>query len=280
MSVTVQDVTYLRDGELELQASVYTPAGSGPFPCLLDVHGGAWVRADRHSNQTLDTALAEAGFLVVAVDFRQPPAHPYPAFAIDVNFAVRWLKSHAVALGGDPTRVAILGASSGGHIALLTAVRPFDAELASRPETGADAAVPCVVACWAISDPSARYAFAQQTGNARLVASHEATFVPFTRMEEANPRLIVERGDAQRLPPVLILQGTADNNVTPAIQAGFQRTYQAAGGQCEVAIFEGQAHGFGNEGAEGTRLAVERIVPFLEQHIGSAVSAAGARGGS
>jgi acetyl esterase/lipase len=221
---------------------------------------------------------------VVAVDFRQPPTHPYPAFAIDVNFAVRWLKSHAGDLGGDPRRVAALGSSSGGHIALLTSVRPFDPELASRTDASVggsvDATLPCVVACWAISDPSARYAFAQQTGNTRLVEAHEATFVPFTRMAEANPRLIVERGAAQRLPPVLILQGTADNNVTPEIQAAFQQTYQAAGGQCELAIFEGLPHGFGNDNGDGTRAAVERIVPFLERYVGAGVSAAaGSRGG-
>lgn len=266
----IRDVTYLSTPNLNLEARLYIPDGECPFPCLLDVHGGAWVNGDRFNNTELDTALAEVGFLVAAVDFRQPPAFPYPAAVADVHAALRWLKTHAQDFGGDPQQVAALGASSGAQILLLVALRPFDPLYAawSFPELGsADATVPCVVACWAISDPSARYTMAQEQAIERLVSAHQANFAPIERMEEGNPRLVVERGEAQHLPDVLILQGTADANVTVAIQQGFRDTYQAAGGSCEVAVFPGLPHSFGSDGADGMRQAVACIQPFLERYL-------------
>jgi acetyl esterase/lipase len=237
---------------------------------VLDVHGGAWVRGNRHSDQVLDRALAEAGFLVVAVDFRQPPRHIFPASSVDVHAAIRWLKTRAAELGGIPGRVAALGSSSGAQVALLVGLRPFDKELAAYtdPSLGnTDASLACVLACWPIVDPTARYAFAKATGRDDLVANHHQTFVPFERMDEGNPRLVVERGEAQQLPPVLILQGTNDRNVTPEIQEGFRATYAAAGGTCELAIFPDLVHGFGNHGGDDTHLAVQRIVPFLNRYL-------------
>src|SRR5919206_4165647 len=129
MTVAVSDLSYLRAGDKVLEARVYTPDGSGPFPCVLDVHGGAWVRGDRFNDAPLDTALAERGYLVVAVDFRQPPAHPYPAFVADVNAAIRWLKTHAAELGGSGERIAALGSSSGGDVGLMGRPRPLDPPL-------------------------------------------------------------------------------------------------------------------------------------------------------
>jgi acetyl esterase/lipase len=273
----VHDVTYLKSGDLALQARVYRPDGDGPFPTLLDVHGGAWVHGTRLNDVVLDSAIANAGFLVVAVDFRQPPEHPFPAPSVDVHFAVRWLKLHAQELGGNSDRIAALGSSSGGQVAGLVGLRPFDPMLAEWPLDGVDATLACLIGCWPILDPSARYAFAQQTGRSDLLEAHQATFVPLSRMDEANPRMVVERGEAQRLPPVLILQGSTDRNVTPSIQARFKSAYESAGGECDLAIFEGLPHGFGSDAAEGTHQALARIIPFLQEHLAATRAAGVAR---
>src|SRR5262249_39583439 len=75
-----------------LMARIYQPKGPGPFPTVLDLHGGAWNRKDRFAEEPMDRALASSGLLVVAVDLTVAPEAPYPACVQDANFAVRWLK--------------------------------------------------------------------------------------------------------------------------------------------------------------------------------------------
>ena len=127
--VDVEDVEYLRHGDKPLLARVYQPKGAGPFPIVIDLHGGAWNNKDRMSDEGTDRPLAESGVVVAALDFRMPPQARYPASLQDVNFAVRWFKLHAKEFNADPKRVGILGVSSGGHQAMLTALRPRDGKI-------------------------------------------------------------------------------------------------------------------------------------------------------
>ncbi len=90
------------DGEWPLR--LYRPQGTGPFPTLLDVHGGAWSSGSYLNNESVDRALAATGIVVAAIEFRQAPQHTYPAQVADVNFGTRWLNT----LGrrcGDARRV-------------------------------------------------------------------------------------------------------------------------------------------------------------------------------
>ena len=112
-----------------LMARIYQPKGAGPFPAVLDLHGGAWNAKDRHAEEPMDRALAASGLLVVAIDMTLAPESPYPACVQDANYAVRWLKSNAASWNGDPSRIGVYGSSSGGHVAELLAMRPRDAAL-------------------------------------------------------------------------------------------------------------------------------------------------------
>ena len=76
----------------QLMARVYRPRGAGPFPVVLDLHGGAWNNKDRLAEQPMNRALAESGVLVVAIDLTLAPEAPYPASVQDANYGVRWLK--------------------------------------------------------------------------------------------------------------------------------------------------------------------------------------------
>ena len=75
-----------------LKARVYRPNGPGPFPTVLDLHGGAWNAKDRTAEEPMDRALAESGLLVVAIDMTNGPEAPYPTSVQDANYGVRWLK--------------------------------------------------------------------------------------------------------------------------------------------------------------------------------------------
>ena len=129
--VEVQDVEYQKiDGKSWL-ARVYQPKGSGPFPAMIDVHGGAWNNGDRTNNTQMDEALAARGIVVAALDFRQPPEAGYPASIADVNLGTRWLKAHADEFGGTGA-VGAIGVSSGGHQVVLSGLRTRLPELHAR----------------------------------------------------------------------------------------------------------------------------------------------------
>jgi acetyl esterase len=86
--VDERDVEYQRQAGKAWLARVYQPKGAGPFPTIVDVHGGAWHNGDRTNNTGVDRALAAKGIVVAALDFRQPPEAGYPASICDVNLAI------------------------------------------------------------------------------------------------------------------------------------------------------------------------------------------------
>ena len=125
-------------------AKVYQPKAPGPFPAVLDLHGGAWNNKDRSAEVPMDRALASSGLLVVAVDMTVAPEAPYPACVQDANWSVRWLKVNAARWNGDASRVGIYGSSSGGHVAELLAMRPNDPRYNAIPladAAGVDATI-------------------------------------------------------------------------------------------------------------------------------------------
>jgi acetyl esterase/lipase len=245
--VIAEDLEYGRVGDTPLLARLYRPRGITGFPAIVDVHGGAWVTNDRLQNAAMDQVIAAAGTAVLALDFRMAPASPYPASIADINLGIRWLKANVARLGGDPRRVGGLGTSSGGHQLWLNVLRPRDPRYAVLKLAGADdvdASLGFVVVCWPISDPVARYAMARETGNERLVKNHDAFFLTEAAMAEANPQTILESGEARNLPPALLIQGTADANVTPDMADRFVAAYAKAGGRIALRKFEGQPHTF------------------------------------
>jgi acetyl esterase/lipase len=239
-----EDVEYRRIGGQNLLARLYRPAGSGPFPAVVSIHGGAWTNGDRLQNEAIDRALAAAGAVVMDLDFRMPPDFRYPASVSDINHGIRWLKSHADTLQTRADWVGALGTSSGAHQMLLNLLDPDNPVYAATEIGGVDAKLGFAVACWPIADPVARYRMAQERKNARLVAAHDAFFSSEQIMAEANPQTIIERTSGLVLPPLLVLQGTNDDNVTPDMADCFVAAYQRAGGHAVLKTFQDQPHTF------------------------------------
>jgi acetyl esterase/lipase len=245
--IIAEDIEFGKVGDTPLLARLYRPRGITGFACMVDVHGGAWVANDRLQNVATDQAIAASGTAVLALDFRLAPASPYPASVADINLGIRWLKANIARFGGDASRVGGLGTSSGGHQLWLNVLRPRDVRYAAMKLAGAedvDASLGFVVVCWPISDPVARYDMARETGNERLVRNHDAFFLTEAAMAEANPQTILESGEARNLPPALLIQGTADANVTPDMADRFVAAYTKAGGRITLRKFDGQPHTF------------------------------------
>src|SRR6266478_7756710 len=220
-----------------LMARIYQPQGGGPFPTLLDLHGGAWNNQDRTANAPMDESLARSGILVVAIDLRLAPEAPYPASVQDANYGIRWLKAKAREWKGDPATVGALGSSSGGHVVELCAMRPHDPRYNALPLPEApnlDATVTYVATRSPVTDPFARYQQAERMKRAEMIQNTKIYFNPWETIYDGNPQMILDRGETVSLPPLLIMQGELDDNVLPAIQEKFTVSYRPAGGECQL----------------------------------------------
>ena len=261
--ITVHESEY----QSGLAVRIYQPAGAGPFPGLVDVHGGVWTNGDRTANEVMDWALAESGIVVAAVDFRQSPDHPYPAQVADVNLATRWLKAHAVEFNADPDTVGGIAGSSGGHTVLLSAMRPNHPAYSyiDLPGSDADATMKYLLLGWPIVDPYARYRFVQETGNDRIIGLSEAYFRTTDAMKEGSPGQILQRGEEAVLPPTLIVQGTADNNLPVPVTERFAVDYRKAGGDLELEMFPDMPHLFGNTPGPDSDRAIALMKKFASR---------------
>lgn len=277
--VVVEEVEYLNQDGHVLLATVYRPAGSGPFPMVLEVHGGAWCRGSRSDEHTMNLALAAEGVVVAALDFRMPPDGTYPASLVDINFALRWFKSTAPRWHTQPALIGIMGVSSGGHQAVLAAMRAHDGRYSAMdlPDgLHADASAAFVVACWPVIDPLGRYRYAktmQRSGNPypdaldRVIPDHEKYWLNEDAMGEGSPALALERGEVLELPPMLCIQGDADI-VHPRDHLNyFVAAYKAAGGDVSLRLYADHAEGFITKKptAAASQTAISDIAAFINR---------------
>jgi acetyl esterase len=265
--ISVHETEYRRSRKgRPLMARVYQPKGTGPFPVLLDLHGGAWNNKDRFANQTMARAVAASGVLVASIDLTLAPDAPYPASIQDANYGVRWLKWKAPGWQGDPSTVGILGSSTGGHIGELVGMKPRDPKYAAIPLKEApnlDASVTYVAARSPISDPFARFQQAEKMNRTEMIQNTKTYWVPWETIYEGNPQQILDRRETVSLPPLLIMQGSLDDNVLPSLQEKFAASYRAAGGECQLEIFEGCEHLWVDKPGPMTDKAHEMVKSFI-----------------
>ena len=268
--VETTDMAYLQHESGSLEATIYRPRGEGPFPGLVDAHGGRWFLNDRSADHHMNSALAASGIVVVAVDFRLAPDHPYPAQVADVNYAIRWTKANAAQFNIDPASVGAIGCSSGGHTIVLNGMRSKDPRYASLSLAGAediDASLRFMLCCWSVLDPYARYRWGIEINDERFIGPTESYFGDDANMHEGNPQELLDRGDPVELPPMIIIQGTNDNNIPLFIPEKFEASYRAAGGHVEVEWFEGMPHQFGNTPGPESDRAIELMKGFVARQL-------------
>lgn len=268
--INVWDAEFRRTPTRTLMARIYQPNGAGPFPVLLDLHGGAWNNQDRKANAPMDESLAASGILVVAIDLTLAPEAPYPASVQDANYGVRWLKHKAREWNGDPSTIGALGSSSGGHVIELCAMRPNDPyysvhKLAEAPEL--DATLNYITTRSPVSDPYARYLNAEKLGRDEMVQNSKTYFNPWDSVHDGNPQEILDRGEQEKLPPLLIMQGELDDNVRPAVQEKFVASYLAAGGECQYEVFAGCEHLWIREPGPQTDRAYDTLKAFIARQL-------------
>ncbi|MBT3549716.1 MAG: alpha/beta hydrolase [Rhodospirillaceae bacterium] len=253
LNFTNQDFTYINHGERAMNLRLVRPAGDATVPAIIDLHGGAWNNSGPESCQERGEVLAASGIAAAALQFRHGPDR-YPSTLEDINYAVRWMKANASELGIDAARIGIAGQSSGGHLAMLAAMRPSDARygaLELEGGTSIDASIACVGMMWPVINPLSRYRYAKGLNasaeppkwSAHIPGAHDTYWVTEDAMREGNPMLALERGEAVETPPALWIQGRPDavhnyvdedSGQTLTEPERFAANYRKAGGDIDV----------------------------------------------
>ncbi len=255
--IDIEDVEYLRHGDTPLLARLFKPRGQGPFPAIIELHGGAWCLGNRLQDTAINEQLARNGILVAALDFRLPPVASYPGSLADIDYGIRWLKTQATTLGTRPDMVCSFGISSGGHQAMLLGMRPRDSRYSAITLSGdpspIDASVRGVIMGAPVIDPLGRYRYAKQLKEAgkpypefvdMVLPLHDKYWKTEDAMAEGSPVQALERGEPVALPPVLYIQDTRDIvHPRPQLER-FVELYRKAGGQVELELSEGAGDAF------------------------------------
>jgi len=283
----VADVEYLRHGDKPLLARVFKPRGEGPFPALVECHGGAWCLSDRTTERLRHEFMAARGIVSIALDFRSGNEDPYPASMQDINYAVRWAKFSARDLKTRPDLVGLSGQSSGGHLAMLVAMRPHDPRYAAIPlPAGAahDASVRCVIMSWPVINPLSRYRHAKRAlagptpadWPKSIIPRHDSYWLNEANMEEGNPTMALERGEKVLTPPAVWYQGRGDivhdykDPESPFDGNEPQRfcaAYRKAGGDIALEYIDAERHTGRSPDLSQTGDMFARMVGFVGRYV-------------
>jgi acetyl esterase/lipase len=201
---------------------------------------------------------------------------------------VRWAKLNARALKTRPDLVGLSGQSSGGHLAMLVAMRPHDPRYAAIPlpagSSAQDATVRCVVMSWPVINPFSRYRLAkreQAKANPPewpkgIIARHDSYWRGEANMAEGNPMLALERGEKVLTPPAIWYQGRGDGmhdykDVESSFDGNepqrFVANYKKAGGEITLDYIDAERHAGHSPDLSKTGDMFERMAAFVGKHI-------------
>lgn len=228
----LKNVEYSRPAGTPLFLDGYIPNGPGPFPAVIIVHGGGWVRGDRRTEVApLFPPLTEAGVAWFSIDYRLSNDFTQFGLAIDdVKNAIRFVKAHAAEYRIDPARLALVGESAGGQLAAMAALDPSP-----------DLRVKAVVGLYAPMD------LVSLAKNSQLVPAQLRTALigtPFeslilARLGQLSPLTNVRPG----APAFLLIHGTADSLVPYSQSVQMCDRLHRAGASCELYPVQGGGHG-------------------------------------
>lgn len=251
---------------------LYLPAGAGPFPLVVVIHGGGFMMGDKSGVDGVDALLAQ-GYAVASINYRLSGEAKFPAQIQDVKTAVRWLRAHAEEYHLDPQKFGAWGASAGGNLAALLGTSCGDPALEGAGLGNAEQSS-CVQAVVDWYGPTDFLQMDQQFSGTSCPADHDDASSPESQLigapiqskpdlaKAANPITYV----TPQAPPFFIQHGTADCNVPPQQSQILYDALQAAIGADKVSLtfLEGAGHG----GSQFTDLAnLQRVTDFLNTYL-------------
>ena len=248
-------------------ADVVVPPGDGPHPVLVYLHGGGWICGSPATHRKLGYRFAEAGYLVLNVDYRMAPEHPFPTPFEDCVAAIRWAHAECGRWNGDPARLAVGGDSAGGNLSAA----------ASAALVGDPACPKAALLIYGVFDfakmgedtvgAAAQGADLPADAGDKMVELMVGSYLGNEKREERmlDPRVSPLHA-AARLPPSHVVVGSADPLVTQA--EALAKALEAAGVPHEHFVDEGMPHGYVQmEFLEPARPAIDRMVEFLRRTV-------------
>jgi len=151
-------LTYATHDSVALAGDLYLPKAAGPAPALIAIHGGGWQQGARSTFQHWGPYLAGRGYALFAISYRfaGKGRKAFPEAVRDVLAAIQYLRGNATALGVDPARIALFGASAGAHLGALAALGGRAPALAGGypddPNAGVDTTVKALVGVYGVYD--------------------------------------------------------------------------------------------------------------------------------
>jgi acetyl esterase len=224
----------------EIPIRVYWPLESGPLPVLVYYHGGGWVIGDLDTNDNICRLLSKgASAVVVSVDYRLAPEHPFPAAVEDSYAALEWVSRNAARLNADPSRIAVGGGSAGGNLAAAMALMARDR---GGPRLAHQVLIYPATNLFELSTESHRH-FADGYGLTRAhVEFFRESYLPEAR-DRSNPYaspLLAE--SLEGLPPAIVV--TAGFDVLRDEGIAYAERLEAAGVAAVVSNYPRMIHGF------------------------------------
>jgi acetyl esterase/lipase len=260
-----RDIRYATVGGRPLALDLHLPAGTGPAPLVVYLHGGAWSAGDKSQYPRF---LVDSGFAVASLDFRSTNDAPFPANVHDIKAAIRFLRANAAKHGYRADRIAVAGASSGGHLAALVGTTNGDPRLegSEGSDLAQSSAVQAIVSWYGASNLTTILAQSTPGGLAvrvpalqRLLGAQPDAVPDLAKL--ASPVFHVDARD----PPLLLLHGDQDAQMPVNQSLELEGAYRRAGVPVELVILNGVGHVgepfFQAEPAGG-------VVAFLKRTIG------------
>jgi acetyl esterase len=227
-----------RSGEIPVR--IYFPGGDGPFPGVVYLHGGGWIIGDLDTHDKICRAISKrAGAVVVSVDYRLAPEHPFPAALEDSVDATSWVADNSAALGIDPRRLIIAGDSAGANMATVVAAKAADAK---RPGVVLQVLVYPVTDLSAFDTESYREFAEDHFLSRSLMEWFVGAYLPRVAdraTPDASPAFIANLG---RLPPALVITAECDPLRDEA--EAYARRMQQAGVPVTLTRYDGMIHPF------------------------------------
>jgi acetyl esterase/lipase len=244
------DVTYKTVGGRDLKLDLYLPAkpAAEPVPCVVVIHGGAWMSGKREDMAGFCQGLAAQGLAAATVQYRLAPSDRWPAMIEDCADAVRFLRKGSAGYGLDPARFGAAGASAGAHLSLLLAFKEGWAD-------GPSSRVSVVLNLFGPTDLGQDF-----TEGLRNMVSQAVVGKPYAEagaeIKALSPVTYVAKG----VPPVFTIHGDKDS-VVPVRQATrLDEAMQAVGAKHEMRIIPGMGHAAEMTRPEFTAALSEAVV--------------------
>lgn len=231
----LKDIEFAKPNGISLTLDASIPDGKGPFPTVIIVHGGGFVRGDKQTYvPPLFEPLSQAGFAWFTINYRLYPQAQFPANVEDVEAAIRWVKAHAKKYKVDLKRIVLMGESAGGALVSYAGVR-------YKPETRVAAVVPFYgVHDWALrlqQEREGKVGPSVWRDAFKVPADHDPALP--ARLREISATTFIKKG----LPPFLLIHSTTDKQVSYQQSVEFQKKMKAAGNVCDLITVEGADHG-------------------------------------